>query len=1833
MSANPSTPPGGRPAPPPPSPPSLLRPAAAATSSSVPPPPPPPPSQYVSSSSSSVAPPDSDSALSKLYNKTDDKDLYGMLISPEVQAGDEADIPTLQRYCDKYASRLFFDYNGQHPSLAADSSSSSSAAAAAAAEAAANAIPFARKYAVALSAQSRLALHVEALAQALFLVQLRGGRRLDFGNNNKNQQQHQQHQQQHQPSDRIREEALRVTECVLQRTDRKATAVVTASESASAAAGSRLATPTPTPTPPLQQDKSKSKGYLEKSLGTRAFFDRCLAYSWDLRLQRLKVLHEVIVLSTRRSSNGSSSSSSKKTTKGEKLKAFCDDFLNGLCKAARGYDAADIFHFQSAFPSSSSSDGDDDHPNYLPLLLHLLLRVKATYVASLTEQDPVPVSLPLADSLPASADLSSSSSSSSSSLPALRHRQSIRARQLECQEMLAIANTLMWINSPDRVVVCVDRRALREVLVILNDCDFFAAEQQQQQQQGGGQVLSSSSSSSSSCQNGGGPSLRSLASSLMSHCIFPHYNFRDVAANKLLNGCRPNDRADGRQEAMRQLVAIHRILVPGEMLRRQMEADAGAGSGGRDPRTVVRVGGDEGLNVLGSDVMPPDYSQSRFDLFGNRCVGVLAWCSLLFLFREKYPDNDLFNVVFPHEVIQSTFTVVQNCGSTIENGQVFQVMRADVESLNPRTRGLPVPASRVALRSKYADASFALAEAKDPTALTAVYALVDMLARVVDKPETSRIDARSLAVLPSKMDVAMIALLVQLVEVVFLNQPTLVDGFWARATTKKQTAGQETHRLYDPVFRLLEASKNCSADLSLYFRLLASFSTSRETTGAKINAYDKNLSYKLQRAIDSLAGGEPAQQEVRALVPVVVGGNQLAQLQQLQPASAAQLLLAIARIYSLSPPCDSPGVNPMSTCRQLYNAASNAAASNNMEVCYAALCALAALSSKPQQMQQQQLPPDGHAVAVALDWDAWPLAAACCISDGGGWGFLHSGSQLVVAAGLRLFGSLAAATLALAEASDPHGASGCAPLLLCLQDGAEAVCDVLSRAGETWHYPSRIDRWELESVCLRCLTALLTSSTILSAAAQMNAGAGGAATREAARIVQERLLQRLSSDSLLGEAIGGCATLAVSSALRGSVAFKADLEAEDKSESYCWKRWNGVVDPVASDSIRVLLEGERKPLLKDLNLNHGVLGLCESAEKDFIVKLAEDAMDLILAWFDASPADSVEKSPAPTLCASPKAAPECLIGLEGGEESSFASSALLVSTNTALLSSSSSYGTLSVPSTLSRTTTLNLISVYAGPRKSDETDVGDSLALSSLEVIRRTMSFQTSSFVEVLDGGSQLAAAFTKFLVPPKADEADVDSCLKADLALASLSFLGDAVTLQPVLASKIFQDKSFAQALVECLHSKSGWVKLRSPSPRDAVVGFSLHPSAVAAKASDCVAVLWESCRWGDQPTNQAGAFASRKNRTALDEAKRYLRRLSFESGVSQQQQQQQQQQLTLFEALVSPFNDRFEPIARKKTASPLSMMQVSEHCARLQLLSSALRTISIEIHGHGNGGESDETTKKLTEFLEQAAAPSLQRGVTKYEEWTSQFMVFDGRTLDELKEGGDDPSVALVRARKRNASGAADAGNLTFVDAGNLIFGLAAFTQTPSDQFEMDQFDLKRAFAVMASIRGGGSCNDIVRALERHNAVRDLASSQVSLIKSWKRFMEVSVLRQQPSSAAAPPTTKDSLKDKGSPKSVAQKRLPGSPAHGAASNFSGDFRSYRMVLHTSNALLRVSEPSSSAWPGGGATIRRTTTTTSLEPRRRLLRLPASALTPPLSSPVSWPRLSRQCFTTSFMR
>jgi len=259
------------------------------------------------------------------------------------------------------------------------------------------------------------------------------------------------------------------------------------------------------------------------------------------------------------------------------------------------------------------------------------------------------------------------------------------------------------------------------------------------------------------------------------------------------------------------------------------------------------------------------------------------------------------------------------------------------------------------------------------------------------------------------------------------------------------------------------------------------------------------------------------------------------------------------------------------------------------------------------------------------------------------------------------------------------------------------------------------------------------------------------------------------------------------------------------------------------------------------------------------------------------------------------------------------------------------------------------------------------------------------------------------------------------------------------------------------------------------------------------------------------------------------------------------------LFKLLSASLNTDLAALKQElvKERDPADIIEYTHY---LRFISSTLRVFAVEIHG------STTLPKQLASFLESASSAS------KYQEWTKSFMTYDDATLRDLE------STADVFSAFKNCG---------------LYIEPNAFDKPDGC------YDLTKASSVLRPCLSDTARYDFVMdTMARHNATFVLASEQAALIRSWRRFMEVCVLRHGESEAAKSETpstprmspvahtspgrkrTSSGADEAAATKAAllatppAQQQVPTSPGRSAGSSFSGDFRSHAMVMHVAQAL-----------------------------------------------------------------
>jgi len=253
----------------------------------------------------------------------------------------------------------------------------------------------------------------------------------------------------------------------------------------------------------------------------------------------------------------------------------------------------------------------------------------------------------------------------------------------------------------------------------------------------------------------------------------------------------------------------------------------------------------------------------------------------------------------------------------------------------------------------------------------------------------------------------------------------------------------------------------------------------------------------------------------------------------------------------------------------------------------------------------------------------------------------------VVTAGVKLFYQLSLhASTTFTENKESEGIL----YLQTLLDGIERTCDILGAINERWNFECRSDRWNLTSICIKNLNACFNALRPYTASFAHPPDSNSIDTRsklspQTITIVcnfRDKMIHRLSTDNKVKQEIAMCASLPISSAIRGTIAIKNELR-DTKTQNLAWGAWSkfgsdDAGERSASGAERGASHYQTKlnqtkltlyipktragldnsPPFKKLEISLGVMGTIDPFESLVVSKLVENCLELFLTWFQVS---------------------------------------------------------------------------------------------------------------------------------------------------------------------------------------------------------------------------------------------------------------------------------------------------------------------------------------------------------------------------------------------------------------------------------------------------------------------------------------------------------------------------------------------------------------------------------------------------------------------------------------
>ena len=337
-----------------------------------------------------------------------------------------------------------------------------------------------------------------------------------------------------------------------------------------------------------------------------------------------------------------------------------------------------------------------------------------------------------------------------------------------------------------------------------------------------------------------------------------------------------------------------------------------------------------------------------------------------------------------------------------------------------------------------------------------------------------------------------------------------------------------------------------------------------------------------------------------------------------------------------------------------------------------------------------------------------------------------------------------------------------------------------------------------------------------------------------------------------------------------------------------------------------------------------------------------------------------------------------------------------------------------------------------------------------------------------------------------------------------------------------------------------------------------------LSARSASCIAFLWEASKSKDGDSGSG----SGSSKNGLGDAVEKIRNFSNQSFLKK-----------MADVLMN---------TRTGTGtSTITNQNAIIH--KKKLIATALRVLAIEIHSES------KLSPVITEFLEAASKTN------KYEVWTEEFMIFSDSTFYELSEGCDVNAV---------------------FNKSDLVVPPASFRSGTISGDDNEIFDCELVSEFMRVSRNGNH-DLVVGCLMNYNTIWALASAEATLIRSWRRFMEVSELSTNTHYSQSHTNYKTNM--------IARRRCAFSTTTTAASAIATTTTtttktttSYQVIIKvtttdTTTTTMPISRPHNSPQnPAGSALPLARTTTTHHKLRYPQLR-PVSLRPSKLLAPTSW--------------
>ena len=562
---------------------------------------------------------------------------------------------------------------------------------------------------------------------------------------------------------------------------------------------------------------------------------------------------------------------------------------------------------------------------------------------------------------------------------------------------------------------------------------------------------------------------------------------------------------------------------------------------------------------------------------------------------------------------------------------------------------------------------------------------------------------------------------------------------------------------------------------------------------------------------------------------------------------------------------------------------------------------------------------------------------------------------------------------------------------------------------------------------------------------------------------------------------------------------------------------------------------------RKLDFSLGVLGTIDGAESAALAELATKSLQLLLTWFEESESSGGSHTPLNLLTVPPPKPPASLSKFEGGNDFVYSDTDLNATWKTAT--------TLGNQNFFDKMTTIDFIAYYVTTSASE---FASSLVLptgDAISLLRWSMRFGIP-VMEILGANKHEFSCLHCVIdaaVCNKESHCLVDDCVNF------LNLLEDSIRYEPEFALKFLNSPNVVDSLVNCLD----------------VEDFAADGNV----DSNLFVVDEENAEKGVEEGERGAEKAKVKISNSLRLSARAVSTIAFlwEARGVEGEIFATTEKIRAFGG--NAFLEKMTQLLQRPlewSALGGGSSSLSNHTHKIKLVSGALRILTIEIHSE------EKICSVVEKFLANAAAKN------QYEEWTEQFMVFSDDVFDEMSENAE-PRVVFDRVR-------------TIVSPAAFLSGLISLD-------DKVVYDVKCASDFFSISRSDGE-EAVVSCLTSYNTIWSLASAEATLIRSWRRFMEVCVLRsevvskegehsgggggggggggnerggrgggfQTPQFSPKSRRKRSSSGDSFEPPPLSLPPTPGgigsSPGGGNISNFLGDFRSHAMVNVVVKAL-----------------------------------------------------------------